>query len=493
MVLRGDIMKRKTIIVFVIVILMLNSVASLAVNSKDRPSWFAEYVDKLQQRNILSVLDKNEFDPDKIVTRQDIIRMIVISQDYKDSLGNLSNIPYRANNSYIYLTNRAVEMGIVESHQVLSIFNPYDFISREEAVELFIKKLDLFSDTVHQDTPRTTFKDSYDVSLHRVPYFNRAISIGMVKGYSDNTFRPKNYITMSEAAAMIWRIIENIEKNYFQSENSLFLKYDNNHINIVLGDSEKTLASKLNNPVFEHVNNGVTWRAYLLKDIDFVLIAIEEGVLKYIYSNSRNWQDSSGIYGTMELSNSSMLGNNKVQDNLISLNKGDVEIRYYIDSQHVPKVNSVELYDKDFYKGFAYKEEINGFKYLLEDLTFILINSFRFREGLEELKRNLDIDEIAYGYTEILGEQPHMSFLWELQGGAAHALSQGGISYWGVAENTRVGKYLPVETVEFWISNLEDRNLILNRTFTQGGVGVYIDDNGIMYYSLIHVMPPIQH
>ncbi|MDK2814543.1 MAG: arabinan endo,5-alpha-L-arabinosidase, partial [Thermoanaerobacter sp.] len=54
----------------------------------------------------------------------------------------------------------------------------------------------------------TTFSDNNKISEWAKNAVANAVKLGIVKGYKDNTFRPKENATRAEAAAMLYRVLE---------------------------------------------------------------------------------------------------------------------------------------------------------------------------------------------------------------------------------------------------------------------------------------------
>ena len=84
-----------------------------------------------------------------------------------------------------------------------NLFRPNAFVNRVEALKILLKASDLeidAADTVY-------YKDTDKISWY-AKYLAFATRNGIVRGYSNNTFRPANQITRAEVAKIVIKILE---------------------------------------------------------------------------------------------------------------------------------------------------------------------------------------------------------------------------------------------------------------------------------------------
>jgi hypothetical protein len=89
-------------------------------------------------------------------------------------------------------------------------FRPDSYITREDAVELLIRSLDLESYAASLSLAEVSsilgrFYDSWSVSQNRRRSMACAISVGIIKGYEDGSLRPRSPICRAEAATVAAR------------------------------------------------------------------------------------------------------------------------------------------------------------------------------------------------------------------------------------------------------------------------------------------------
>lgn len=96
----------------------------------------------------------------------------------------------------------AIKMGIFSGYEDGTV-RPLNQITREEMVTVIIKSLGIEIDT----NAAVSFADGNQITWS-APYVAKAVELGFVNGYSDNTFKPGNAITRAEAFTIFARVLE---------------------------------------------------------------------------------------------------------------------------------------------------------------------------------------------------------------------------------------------------------------------------------------------
>ena len=86
-------------------------------------------------------------------------------------------------------------------------FKPYENLNRAEAMTVLYK---VIKPSAAQETP-LDFADRDSFPDWSVETFKALRSIGMLKGYDDNTVRPYNNVTRAEAAQLLYEAVRYIE------------------------------------------------------------------------------------------------------------------------------------------------------------------------------------------------------------------------------------------------------------------------------------------
>src|SRR5690606_36226740 len=98
----------------------------------------------------------------------------------------------------------AVARGLVTGYDD-GTFRPNENITREQLAVMTARALGAGS-----AGPALTFADAGQVSPWAVSSVSRAVALGIVTGYEDNTFRPQGTATRAEAATMAARLVDRL-------------------------------------------------------------------------------------------------------------------------------------------------------------------------------------------------------------------------------------------------------------------------------------------
>ncbi|MDP4181620.1 MAG: S-layer homology domain-containing protein, partial [Bacillota bacterium] len=160
--------------------------------------WAKDQIIELVAKKIINGYIDDTFKPDNKVTRAELAVMIVKALGIKVSKGATKfkddkEIPVWAKD-YI---KAAVEAGIISGYSD-NTFNANKSCTRQEIVAMIMRALKL-----KNSTEDLKFKDAADIPKWARGYVAKAIELGIVKGYGDETFKPLKDVTRAEAAVII--------------------------------------------------------------------------------------------------------------------------------------------------------------------------------------------------------------------------------------------------------------------------------------------------
>jgi len=197
-----------------------NSTSEMTVNVnpavlvKDIKSHWAELsVQKLMENGNIAGFPDNTFRPENRITRAEFTVMVIKAlgieiQPYKEmKFADNGKIPAWAS-SYIGI---AVEKGIIMGDNKNN-FRPADLITREEMAVIIVRALKYANPAIVLNNSDTGYTDKNSIASWAREAVTAAVQKGIVSGYEDNSFRPKNKATRAEAAVMILRLIETNSK-----------------------------------------------------------------------------------------------------------------------------------------------------------------------------------------------------------------------------------------------------------------------------------------
>ncbi|MBQ4086965.1 MAG: S-layer homology domain-containing protein [Clostridia bacterium] len=169
--------------------------------------WAADSINTLATYGYLDGVSENAYMPNATLTRAQFIKMVADTfrlklpeyrGNYADIVGDEWFAPYVTVADGLGLIHPAMTFG--------GTFRPDDPITREEAASVAAKVAALKNGK--KQNISLTFKDASDISQWAQSSVEDAVLYGLINGYEDGTYRPKNHISRAEAAQILYRIAE---------------------------------------------------------------------------------------------------------------------------------------------------------------------------------------------------------------------------------------------------------------------------------------------
>jgi len=156
--------------------------------------WSEDNVVSANFRNLVFGTSESRFEPDKKVTRAEFATMLVRASEmrpaaYKDVFADVSKEDWYA----MYL-QPAYNAGIIREKMA----RPNDYITREEMCGMAVRALERKHDIQSKQPSFSDIGDANDITS-----ISKAYGSGIINGYEDNTFKPKDGLTRAEAVAVI--------------------------------------------------------------------------------------------------------------------------------------------------------------------------------------------------------------------------------------------------------------------------------------------------
>lgn len=102
-----------------------------------------------------------------------------------------------------------------------------------------------------------------------------------------------------------------------------------------------------------------------------------------------------------------------------------------------------------------------------------LVNEERTKQGLSKLTLSTKLNEIAYAKSKDMAVNNYFSHNSPTYGTPFQMLKKFGISYKSAGENIAAGQKTPEEVMRSWLNSSGHRANILNKNYTELGVGYY--------------------
>lgn len=125
----------------------------------------------------------------------------------------------------------------------------------------------------------------------------------------------------------------------------------------------------------------------------------------------------------------------------------------------------------------------------LEDEVIRLVNVERVKNGLQPLKYNWQASRVARIKSEDMINKKYFNHISPTYGSPFKMLEDFGLKFSAAAENIAKGQRTAQEVVTTWLNSPGHRANILNKSFTEIGVGAAKDANGTITWTQLFLKP----
>ena len=162
--------------------------------------WAKDRIIKLVSKGVIAGYEDNTFRPDNNMTKREAIAFIGRLANSLDQNYVRPTIRQKIDFNKGSWGNEEVDfvLGRVPAN-LINENNLDEKITREE-VALLLEKTFLFNET----NKSLTFKDKEDIKF--INSVEKLVAFGSIKGYPDNTFKAKGYITRAEFISMLFTL-----------------------------------------------------------------------------------------------------------------------------------------------------------------------------------------------------------------------------------------------------------------------------------------------
>lgn len=263
----------KRLVSCLLVLLICFGAAPTLFASSDQPltdvsknHWAYKYIADLNQKRILTSDEEGNIRPDQPITRAELSKMIVrlarmpISRTVESSFTDVD----AADSFSPYIEAAQDYLHGIHNTKGETLFQPSLSVSREQFAVALVRILEQDVSEVGLSTVNA-YKDVQQITKESLPYVALAVSNGWIRGYPDQTFKPKLSVTRAEAAYMIYVAFQ-------------FEKNENYAIDgIRIGDSKAKVLAELGRPYREFedfigIGMDYDWTTYSLSSnkVDYI-------------------------------------------------------------------------------------------------------------------------------------------------------------------------------------------------------------------------------
>lgn len=175
----------------------------------DSVAWAKDAIVSLVKKGVVSVNVTKTFEPARCITREEAVKMIVVAFGV-EAEGNESKFIDSEKTAWYYPYVTAAENAGIVNGVSSDRFGISQNITRQDSAVMLYNALKKISGADEINDASLSFGDAEDIASYAseaVAYFS---SKGIINGYADNTFLPKNSITRAEFAAVLARLLDSI-------------------------------------------------------------------------------------------------------------------------------------------------------------------------------------------------------------------------------------------------------------------------------------------
>ncbi|RKD33492.1 S-layer homology domain-containing protein [Thermohalobacter berrensis] len=172
-----------------------------------KDNWAKDYIQYITSLGYVNGVNKTNFEPNRPITRGEVAKVfsLALSLDKEDNLKSFkdkTSIPHWCK-SHI---NKLVAEGIIKGYSD-NTFKPNRYITRLELASMLNKILKDYDSNKNSKV----FSDYENIPKWGRESVDKLSSLGLIKGYKDNTFRPNNYVTRAEMCKIIIDMLKIME------------------------------------------------------------------------------------------------------------------------------------------------------------------------------------------------------------------------------------------------------------------------------------------
>ncbi|WP_058486761.1 SafA/ExsA family spore coat assembly protein [Defluviitalea phaphyphila] len=125
----------------------------------------------------------------------------------------------------------------------------------------------------------------------------------------------------------------------------------------------------------------------------------------------------------------------------------------------------------------------------LEAEVIKLVNAERTKAGLSPLTTNWELSRVARMKSQDMIDNNYFSHQSPTYGSPFNMMENFGIKYTSAGENIAKGQQTPEDVMNAWMNSSGHRSNILSSSYSQIGVGLATDKNGVKYWTQMFIRP----
>lgn len=124
-----------------------------------------------------------------------------------------------------------------------------------------------------------------------------------------------------------------------------------------------------------------------------------------------------------------------------------------------------------------------------ENEVIRLVNAERAKNGLPALKANWELSRVARYKSQDMIDKNYFAHQSPTYGSPFDMMESFGIRFSAAGENIAKGQRTPAEVMNAWMNSPGHKSNILSRSYTEIGVGLARNKNGVCYWTQMFIKP----
>ncbi len=186
-----------------------NNESSSVVNFEDvKGHWAESYIEKLASQNIITGKSEKSFAPDDKITRAELVTLLHRLSGTEETYDVSTFSDVKETDWYVQAISWAEENSIATGTGN-GKFNPNEYVSREQTAVFIIRFCEYMGYEL-KSVEEITFSDASEFSIWSESSVLKAQKHGIINGFEDGSFAPKETSTRAQTAKMLCNLIDNV-------------------------------------------------------------------------------------------------------------------------------------------------------------------------------------------------------------------------------------------------------------------------------------------
>ena len=176
-------------------------------NDIEDVEWANEAIEYLAEKGILSGVGDGRFEPNRYMTREELIKMLDNAFGYSNDAAECDFADADKDAWYYAAVSGAVNKGIINGYDD-NTFGIGEYITRQDTAVILLRVAGIDSFTKNE---AVEFTDNEDVSDYAKEAVELLSSSGIISGMGNGIFAPKGNLTRAQAAKLFYGLLVHIE------------------------------------------------------------------------------------------------------------------------------------------------------------------------------------------------------------------------------------------------------------------------------------------